>query len=81
MFFFHFKFQLVKIAFDEEVGAERVELFRKMCNRYRYPQSIYQTFAFHGSTVSPLLSTQMKQKEKSATLRWDLARLCVDIAN
>ncbi|XP_033645492.1 myotubularin-related protein 13-like isoform X1 [Asterias rubens] len=62
-------FQLLKIAFDEEVGAERVELFRKMCGRIRYPQSLYQTFAFHGSTVSPLLSVQMKQKEKTATLR------------
>ncbi|XP_022088215.1 myotubularin-related protein 13-like isoform X3 [Acanthaster planci] len=62
-------FQLIKIAFDEEVGAEKVEAFRKNCVRYRYPQSLYQTFAFHGSTISPLLSTQMKQKEKSATLR------------
>ncbi|XP_038054357.1 myotubularin-related protein 13-like isoform X3 [Patiria miniata] len=62
-------FQLIKIAFDEEVGAEKVEAFRKNCTRCRYPHSLYETFAFQGSTVAPHLSTQMKQKEKSATLR------------
>ncbi len=60
----------MKVAFDEEVGMEKVELFRKNCTRYRFPQNIYQTYAFQGAVISPAFTTQMKHKEKSATLRY-----------
>nr|XP_054762033.1 myotubularin-related protein 13-like [Lytechinus pictus] len=62
-------FQLMKIVFDAEVSLERLETFRKMCNKLRYPQSIFHTFAYPRHLISPALSTQMKHKEKSATLR------------
>ncbi|KAJ8023558.1 Myotubularin-related protein 13 [Holothuria leucospilota] len=62
-------FQLMKIAFDEECGLEKIEMFRKTLMKLRYPQSVYQMFAFHGADVSPALSAQMKNKEKSTTLR------------
>ncbi|XP_071831490.1 myotubularin-related protein 13-like isoform X8 [Apostichopus japonicus] len=62
-------FQLMKIAFDEECGLEKIEMFRKTAVKLRYPQSVYQMFAFHGADVSPALTAQMKNKEKSTTLR------------
>ncbi|XP_071510955.1 LOW QUALITY PROTEIN: myotubularin-related protein 13-like [Diadema antillarum] len=62
-------FQLMKIVFDAEVSLERLETFRKTCNKLRYPQTIFHTFAYPRSLISPALSTQMKHKEKSATLR------------
>uniref|UniRef100_A0A7N6AGN6 SET binding factor 2 n=1 Tax=Anabas testudineus TaxID=64144 RepID=A0A7N6AGN6_ANATE len=39
-------FQLIKVAFDEEVNSEMVEIFRKHLQRIRYPQSIFSSFAF-----------------------------------
>uniref|UniRef100_A0A4W6E3N7 SET binding factor 2 n=1 Tax=Lates calcarifer TaxID=8187 RepID=A0A4W6E3N7_LATCA len=39
-------FQLIKVAFDEEVSSETVEIFRKHLQRIRYPQSIFSSFAF-----------------------------------
>uniref|UniRef100_A0A671MUM4 Myotubularin-related protein 13-like n=1 Tax=Sinocyclocheilus anshuiensis TaxID=1608454 RepID=A0A671MUM4_9TELE len=39
-------FQLIKVAFDEEVSSEMVEIFRKHMQRIRYPPSIFSTFAF-----------------------------------
>uniref|UniRef100_A0A8C2GGV5 SET binding factor 2 n=1 Tax=Cyprinus carpio TaxID=7962 RepID=A0A8C2GGV5_CYPCA len=39
-------FQLIKVAFDEEVSSEMVEIFRKHLQRIRYPPSIFSTFAF-----------------------------------
>lgn len=59
----------MKIAFDEECGLEKIEMFRKSAVKLRYQQSVFQMFAFHGADVSPALSAQMKNKEKSTTLR------------
>ncbi|CAK6444054.1 unnamed protein product [Pipistrellus nathusii] len=39
-------FQLLKMAFDEEVGSEKAELFRKQLHKLRYPLDIRSTFAF-----------------------------------
>uniref|UniRef100_UPI00398E4CC3 myotubularin-related protein 5 isoform X3 n=1 Tax=Pristiophorus japonicus TaxID=55135 RepID=UPI00398E4CC3 len=61
-------FQLMKIAFDDEVASEMVEIFRKNIHKLRYPQHVHSTFAF---TVgqSPKLVLEPKQKEKNPSLR------------
>uniref|UniRef100_A0A672IKS6 SET binding factor 2 n=1 Tax=Salarias fasciatus TaxID=181472 RepID=A0A672IKS6_SALFA len=48
-------FQLIKVAFDEEVSSEMVEIFRKHLQRIRYPQSIYSSFAFAAGQTTPQL--------------------------
>ncbi|XP_023603750.1 LOW QUALITY PROTEIN: myotubularin-related protein 5, partial [Myotis lucifugus] len=46
--------QLLKMAFDEEVGSENAELFRKQLHKLRYPLDIRNTFAFtQGSAHTP----------------------------
>jgi myotubularin-related protein 5/13 len=61
-------FQLMKVAFDEEVGSENVETFRKLANKVRNPPSIFSTFAFTGH-VSQQVANIHKDKEKNTTLR------------
>uniref|UniRef100_A0A3B3SA28 SET binding factor 1 n=1 Tax=Paramormyrops kingsleyae TaxID=1676925 RepID=A0A3B3SA28_9TELE len=39
-------FQLLKIAFDEEVASDLAEVFRKHLHKLRYPQHVHGTFAF-----------------------------------
>ena len=39
-------FQLIKIYFDEEVSADRVDRFRSELLRLRYPQSVSFLFLF-----------------------------------
>uniref|UniRef100_A0A7N5P165 SET binding factor 1 n=1 Tax=Ailuropoda melanoleuca TaxID=9646 RepID=A0A7N5P165_AILME len=47
-------FQLLKMAFDEEVGSDGAELFRKQLHKLRYPPDVRGTFAFTlGSTHTP----------------------------
>lgn len=42
------------MAFDEEVGSDSAELFRKQLHKLRYPPDIRGTFAFTlGSTHAP----------------------------
>ncbi|XP_006129376.1 myotubularin-related protein 13 isoform X3 [Pelodiscus sinensis] len=61
-------FQLIKVAFDEEVSPEVVEIFRKQLMKFRYPQSIFSTFAFAaGQTASQIILP--KQKEKNTSFR------------
>uniref|UniRef100_H9GCL9 Uncharacterized protein n=1 Tax=Anolis carolinensis TaxID=28377 RepID=H9GCL9_ANOCA len=61
-------FQLLRIAFDEEVASESVEIFRKHLQKLRYPQHIADTFAFTvGQSIKPAL--QPKAKEKNPSLR------------
>ncbi|XP_062476127.1 myotubularin-related protein 13 isoform X7 [Pezoporus occidentalis] len=61
-------FQLIKVAFDEEVSPEVVEIFKKQLMKFRYPQSIFSTFAFAaGQTVPQIILP--KQKEKSTSFR------------
>uniref|UniRef100_A0A8C5GHR7 SET binding factor 2 n=1 Tax=Gouania willdenowi TaxID=441366 RepID=A0A8C5GHR7_GOUWI len=61
-------FQLIKVAFDEEVSSEMVEIFRKHLQRIRYPQSIFSTFAFAAGQTIPQLILP-KQKERNTGLR------------
>lgn len=61
-------FQLIKVAFDEEVTAENIEGFRKLLNRARHPPHEFGHFAFvsHGIIANTPLH---KVKEKNATLK------------
>ncbi|XP_028811744.1 myotubularin-related protein 13 isoform X3 [Denticeps clupeoides] len=61
-------FQLIKVAFDEEVSSEMVEIFRKHLQRIRYPQSIFSTFAFAAGQSTPQINLP-KQKERSTGFR------------
>uniref|UniRef100_A0A8C7Y9T2 SET binding factor 2 n=1 Tax=Oryzias sinensis TaxID=183150 RepID=A0A8C7Y9T2_9TELE len=61
-------FQLIKVAFDEEVSSEMVEIFRKHLQRIRYPQSIFSSFAFAAGQTTPQLILP-KQKERNTGLK------------
>ncbi|XP_059150678.1 myotubularin-related protein 13-like isoform X2 [Physella acuta] len=61
-------FQLMRIAFDEEVGTDNIETFRKLVNKVRNPPTVFQTFAFTGHSVHASAQMQ-KGKEKNASLR------------
>ncbi|XP_076011746.1 myotubularin-related protein 13 isoform X2 [Genypterus blacodes] len=61
-------FQLIKVAFDEEVSSEMVEIFRKHLQRIRYPQSIFSFFAFAAGQTAPQLILP-KQKERNTGFR------------
>ncbi|XP_066524076.1 myotubularin-related protein 5 isoform X2 [Hoplias malabaricus] len=58
-------FQLMKIAFDEEVASDLAEIFRKHMHKLRYPQHVQSTFAF---TVgqSTKLGVEHKTKDKKS---------------
>lgn len=46
--------QLLKMVFDEEVGSDSAELFRKQLHKLRYPPDIRGTFALTlGSAHTP----------------------------
>ncbi|XP_054555344.1 myotubularin-related protein 13 isoform X2 [Talpa occidentalis] len=61
-------FQLIKVAFDEEVSPEIVEIFKKQLTKFRYPQSIFTTFAFAAGQTTPQIILP-KQKEKNTSFR------------
>lgn len=61
-------FQLIKLAFDEEVSPENIELLRKLVHKARNPPHIFHHFAFSGQViVAP--TNHNKSKEKHATLK------------
>ncbi|XP_047497581.1 myotubularin-related protein 13-like isoform X3 [Penaeus chinensis] len=63
-------FQLIKVAFDEEVSPESIETMRKLINRLRHPPYIMNLFAFVGhSHVPQTPSRQQKDKPGYGTLR------------
>ncbi|XP_054911397.1 myotubularin-related protein 5 isoform X1 [Poeciliopsis prolifica] len=61
-------FQLMKIAFDEEVASDLAESFRKHLHKLRFPQHVQGTFAF---TVgqSGKLALEPKTKDKNQSLK------------
>nr|XP_020036807.1 myotubularin-related protein 5 isoform X1 [Castor canadensis]XP_020036816.1 myotubularin-related protein 5 isoform X1 [Castor canadensis]XP_020036825.1 myotubularin-related protein 5 isoform X1 [Castor canadensis] len=62
-------FQLLKMAFDEEVGSDSAELFRKQLHKLRYPPDIRGTFAFTlGSAHTPCRPSRAA-KDKGPSLR------------
>ena len=61
-------FQLLKLAFDEEVTPENVDTLRKLVHKVRHPPNVFHHFAFTGQLVvsqTPL----HKGKEKNGTLK------------
>ncbi|XP_048526749.1 myotubularin-related protein 13 isoform X3 [Dendroctonus ponderosae] len=61
-------FQLMKLAFDEEVTAEHIDNLRKLLHKTRHPPNFWHYFAFAGQVTvneTPL----HKNKEKNATLK------------
>ena len=63
-----FSFQLMKIAFDEEVSSDNVETFRKLVHKCRNPPTVFNTFAFTGHQIAQP-ATMAKHKEKNKTLK------------
>ncbi|KAG9352382.1 hypothetical protein JZ751_020795 [Albula glossodonta] len=61
-------FPLIKVAFDEEVSSETVEMFKKHLQRMRYPPSIFSGFAFAAGQTIPQLSLP-KNKERNTGFR------------
>lgn len=68
----NFPDQLIKVAFDEEVSSEMVEIFRKHLQRIRYPQSTFSSFAFAAGQTTPQLILP-KQKERNTGFRFVMA--------
>ena len=65
-------FQLLRVAYDEEVTAEMIELFRKIINKSRSPSDIFPLFAFTSQTATSAQMNylnQQKIKDKNSTLR------------
>lgn len=62
-------FQLLKVAFDEEVNLDSVESLRKLIHRVRHPPSVLHYFAFVGQTLVDAAPIHKGSKEKSATLK------------
>ncbi|XP_019113408.1 myotubularin-related protein 5 isoform X1 [Larimichthys crocea] len=61
-------FQLMKIAFDEEVASDLAEVFRKHMHKLRYPQHVQGTFAFTVGQSGKIL-VEHKTKDKNQSLK------------
>lgn len=59
------------MAFDEEVGSDSAELFRKQLHKLRYPPDIRATFAFTlGSAHTPGRPPRVT-KDKGPSFRYE----------
>ncbi|CAL8323678.1 unnamed protein product [Lota lota] len=61
-------FQLMKIAFDEEVASDLAEVFRKHVHKLRYPQHVQATFAFTVGQAAKMV-VEHKSKDKNQSLK------------
>ncbi|XP_044042946.1 myotubularin-related protein 5 isoform X4 [Siniperca chuatsi] len=61
-------FQLIKIAFDEEVASDLAEVFRKHMHKLRYPQHVQGTFAFTVGQCGKMV-VEHKTKDKNQSLK------------
>nr|XP_046234752.1 myotubularin-related protein 5 isoform X2 [Scatophagus argus] len=61
-------FQLMKIAFDEEVASDLAEVFRKHLHKLRYPQHVQGTFAFTVGQCGKMI-VEHKTKDKNQSLK------------
>jgi len=64
-------FQLMKLAFDEEVNSDTIDLFRKSLSKKRHPQDISEYFAFAGQQLVPA-QPLVSSKDKNTTLKYAL---------
>lgn len=68
-------FQLLKMAFDEEVGSDSAELFRKQLQKLRYPPDLRGTFAFTLGSTHTVGRPPRTAKDKGPSLRCGPERL------
>ncbi|XP_053318751.1 myotubularin-related protein 5 isoform X6 [Spea bombifrons] len=61
-------FQLLRVAFDEEVPSEVTEIFRKHLHKLRFPPDVLGTFPFSAGLSLPH-STQTRTKDKNPSLK------------
>ncbi|XP_077957223.1 myotubularin-related protein 5 isoform X6 [Gasterosteus aculeatus] len=61
-------FQLMKIAFDEEVASDLAEVFRKHMHKLRYPPHVQGTFAFTVGQSGKMV-VEHKTKDKNQSLK------------
>lgn len=47
-------FQLIKVYFDEEVSSDKIDKFRQLILKLRYPQSVLEFFCFATSSAKYL---------------------------
>ncbi|EDV28505.1 uncharacterized protein TRIADDRAFT_51481 [Trichoplax adhaerens] len=59
-------FELMKLAFDDEVGSERVEAFKKQLLKLRSPHSVLSTFAYEGAPIIEEKVIYMPSNEATA---------------
>lgn len=67
--------QLLKMAFDEEVGSDSAELFRKQLQKLRYPPDLRGTFAFTLGSTHTVGRPPRTAKDKGPSLRCGPERL------
>ncbi|ESO05166.1 hypothetical protein HELRODRAFT_77859 [Helobdella robusta] len=60
-------FQMLKVAFDEEVSTDDIELLRKWLSQMRHPPSILLTFPF--IRLHCAMPAMAKSKEKNVSLK------------
>lgn len=58
------------MAFDEEVGSDSAELFRKQLHKLRYPPDIRGTFAFTLGSAHTTGRSPRVVKDKGPSLRY-----------
>ncbi|XP_075713709.1 myotubularin-related protein 5 isoform X3 [Rhinoderma darwinii] len=61
-------FQLLRVAFDEEVPSEISESFRKQLHKLRYPQDVHGTFPF-SVCLSLQHTAQPRTKDKNPSIK------------
>ncbi|XP_026680865.1 myotubularin-related protein 13-like [Diaphorina citri] len=61
-------FQLIKVAFDEEVSPDSIECFRRLIHKIRHPSHILHHFAFCGQQMVPQIPLN-ETKGKNASLK------------
>ena len=62
-------FQLLRLAFDDEVHIDEIEKLRRNIQELRYPQDPFHLFAFRASGYERQSYVKNKQKAKNATIR------------
>ncbi|TKS70186.1 Myotubularin-related protein 13 SET-binding factor 2 [Collichthys lucidus] len=68
-------FQLIKVAFDEEVSSEMVEIFRKHLQRIRYPQTLSKTIVKGAKRAGKITmgrgsQTTLKKNDRGSRMTW-----------
>lgn len=62
---------MMKIAFDDEVGQEKVQTFCQTLEQLRWPENLFDIFALSSASSVPsaVANTLAQQKVKHGTLK------------